>query len=170
MESIRRRSLMVADINENKMFSDWVIKAMFGNGGALDNTGKFTRSSTWTTIVRECGNLSSKDITYLLVAEKNPTLALFRVPFRRLPRGSLEEEQFSKSSRSYLSSSRSLMIDGFWSPSGILGFYRIVRDLSANCPYFQEGCDAVGKAAYLALVEVYLRGYATSIYAAVPIL
>ncbi|GKC56658.1 hypothetical protein Tco_1084256 [Tanacetum coccineum] len=34
-----------------------VIKAMFGDGGALDNTGKFARSSTWTTIVRECGNL-----------------------------------------------------------------------------------------------------------------
>ncbi|GJV39575.1 putative RNA-directed DNA polymerase, eukaryota, reverse transcriptase zinc-binding domain protein [Tanacetum coccineum] len=28
-----------------------VIKAMFGDGGALDNTGKFARSSTWTTIV-----------------------------------------------------------------------------------------------------------------------
>ncbi|GJW46563.1 hypothetical protein Tco_0078209 [Tanacetum coccineum] len=39
-----------------------VIKAMFGDGGALDNTGKFARSSTWTTIVRECGNLSSKGL------------------------------------------------------------------------------------------------------------
>ncbi|GKB81995.1 hypothetical protein Tco_0948890 [Tanacetum coccineum] len=39
-----------------------VIKAMFGDGGDLDNTGKFVRSSTWTTIVRECGNLSSKAV------------------------------------------------------------------------------------------------------------
>ncbi|GJT45859.1 sister-chromatid cohesion protein 3 [Tanacetum coccineum] len=30
-------------------------------------------------------------------------------------------------------------------------FTRIVRDLSANCPYFQEGCDAVGKANISAL-------------------
>ncbi|GJY08493.1 WAT1-related protein isoform X1 [Tanacetum coccineum] len=30
-------------------------------------------------------------------------------------------------------------------------FTRIVRDLSANCPYFQEGCDAVGKAGISAL-------------------
>ncbi|GJV72844.1 putative nuclease HARBI1 isoform X2 [Tanacetum coccineum] len=29
----------------------------------------------------------------------------------------------------------------------------IVRDLSANCPYFQEGCDAVGKAGISALVK-----------------
>ncbi|GKC97858.1 ALP1-like protein [Tanacetum coccineum] len=33
-------------------------------------------------------------------------------------------------------------------------FTRIVRDLSANCPYFQEGCDAVGKAGISALVKV----------------
>ncbi|GJW81110.1 WAT1-related protein isoform X1 [Tanacetum coccineum] len=32
-------------------------------------------------------------------------------------------------------------------------FTRIVRDLSANCPYFQEGCDAVGKAVISALVK-----------------
>ncbi|GJX64197.1 hypothetical protein Tco_0298540 [Tanacetum coccineum] len=32
-------------------------------------------------------------------------------------------------------------------------FTRIVRDLSANCPYFQEGCDAVGKAGISALVK-----------------
>ncbi|GKE26023.1 ALP1-like protein isoform X1 [Tanacetum coccineum] len=32
-------------------------------------------------------------------------------------------------------------------------FTRIVRDLSANCPYFQEGCDAVGKAGIYALVK-----------------
>nr|GEW75016.1 hypothetical protein [Tanacetum cinerariifolium] len=32
-------------------------------------------------------------------------------------------------------------------------FTRIVRDLSANCPYFQEGCDAVGKASISALVK-----------------
>ncbi|GJT38970.1 ALP1-like protein [Tanacetum coccineum] len=31
-------------------------------------------------------------------------------------------------------------------------FTRIVRDLSANCPYFQEGCDAVGKDGIFALV------------------
>ncbi|GKA47029.1 ALP1-like protein isoform X1 [Tanacetum coccineum] len=31
-------------------------------------------------------------------------------------------------------------------------FTRIVRDLSANCPYFQEGCDAVGKVGISALV------------------
>ncbi|GJS36243.1 RNA-directed DNA polymerase, eukaryota, reverse transcriptase zinc-binding domain protein [Tanacetum coccineum] len=38
-------------------------------------------------------------------------------------------------------------------------FTRIVRDLSANCPYFQEGCDAVGKAGMSALLygEEYLR-------------
>ncbi|GJZ02376.1 hypothetical protein Tco_0520337 [Tanacetum coccineum] len=35
------------------------------DNGALDNTGKFARSSTWTTIVRECGNLSSKGINLL---------------------------------------------------------------------------------------------------------
>ncbi|GKA07868.1 putative nuclease HARBI1 isoform X2 [Tanacetum coccineum] len=32
-------------------------------------------------------------------------------------------------------------------------FTRIVRDLSANCPYFQEGCDAVGKAGISVLVK-----------------
>ncbi|GJT48417.1 protein translocase subunit SecA2, chloroplastic isoform X1 [Tanacetum coccineum] len=32
-------------------------------------------------------------------------------------------------------------------------FTRIVRDLSAICPYFQEGCDAVGKACISALVK-----------------
>ncbi|GJT29559.1 putative nuclease HARBI1 isoform X2 [Tanacetum coccineum] len=32
-------------------------------------------------------------------------------------------------------------------------FTRIVRDLAANCPYFQEGCDAVGKAGISALVK-----------------
>ncbi|GJY47986.1 putative nuclease HARBI1 isoform X2 [Tanacetum coccineum] len=32
-------------------------------------------------------------------------------------------------------------------------FTRIVRDLSANCPYFQEGCDAVRKAGISALVK-----------------
>ncbi|GJS65816.1 putative nuclease HARBI1 isoform X2 [Tanacetum coccineum] len=32
-------------------------------------------------------------------------------------------------------------------------FTRIVRDLSANCPYFQEGCDAVGKAGISTLVK-----------------
>ncbi|GJR88088.1 RNA-directed DNA polymerase, eukaryota [Tanacetum coccineum] len=114
-----------------------VIKAMFGDGGALDNTGKFARSSTWTTIVRECGNLSSKGINLLshmkrkvgnglntlfwvdswltdiplkqlyprmfaLDCNKNSTVAekinasSISCSFRRLPRGSLEEEQFSK--------------------------------------------------------------------------
>ncbi|GJT09701.1 ALP1-like protein [Tanacetum coccineum] len=33
-------------------------------------------------------------------------------------------------------------------------FTRIVRDLSSNCPYFQEGCDAVGKAGVSTLVKV----------------
>nr|GEV32311.1 RNA-directed DNA polymerase, eukaryota [Tanacetum cinerariifolium] len=42
-----------------------VIKAMYGDCGALNNTGTFVRSSTWTTIVRECGNLSSKGINLL---------------------------------------------------------------------------------------------------------
>ncbi|GJZ13792.1 hypothetical protein Tco_0549022 [Tanacetum coccineum] len=32
-------------------------------------------------------------------------------------------------------------------------FTRIVRDLSANCPYFQEGCDDVGKVGISALVK-----------------
>ncbi|GJX30232.1 ALP1-like protein [Tanacetum coccineum] len=32
-------------------------------------------------------------------------------------------------------------------------FTRIVQDLSANCPYFQEGCDAIGKAGISALVK-----------------
>ncbi|GKC46389.1 ALP1-like protein isoform X1 [Tanacetum coccineum] len=32
-------------------------------------------------------------------------------------------------------------------------FTRIVRDLSVNCPYFQEGCDAVGKAGISTLVK-----------------
>ncbi|GKF68068.1 WAT1-related protein isoform X1 [Tanacetum coccineum] len=32
-------------------------------------------------------------------------------------------------------------------------FTRIVRDLSANCPYFQKGCDAVGKTGISALVK-----------------
>ncbi|GJW49511.1 protein translocase subunit SecA2, chloroplastic isoform X1 [Tanacetum coccineum] len=46
-------------------------------------------------------------------------------------------------------------------------FTRIVRDLSANCPYFQEGCDAVGKASISALVKCTstIRQLA---YAAVP--
>ncbi|GKA32908.1 hypothetical protein Tco_0719275 [Tanacetum coccineum] len=29
----------------------------------------------------------------------------------------------------------------------------LVRDCPANCPYFQEGCDAVGKAGISALVK-----------------
>ncbi|GKE76004.1 hypothetical protein Tco_1542124 [Tanacetum coccineum] len=92
MESIRRRFFNGADINENKMSKDsslWyrVIKSMFGDGRALDNTGKFARSSTWTTIVRECGNLSSKE---------KINASSISCSFRRLPRGSLEEEQFSK--------------------------------------------------------------------------
>ncbi|GJS09002.1 RNA-directed DNA polymerase, eukaryota [Tanacetum coccineum] len=98
---------------------------------------KFARSSTWTTIVRECGNLSSKGINFLshmkrkvgnglntlfwvdswltdiplkqlyprmfaLDCNKNSTVAekinasSISCSFRRLPRGSLEEEQFSK--------------------------------------------------------------------------
>ncbi|GJU20000.1 ALP1-like protein isoform X1 [Tanacetum coccineum] len=32
-------------------------------------------------------------------------------------------------------------------------FTRIVRDLSANCPYFQKGCDVVGKDGISALVK-----------------
>ncbi|GJR60765.1 ALP1-like protein [Tanacetum coccineum] len=36
-------------------------------------------------------------------------------------------------------------------------FTRIVRDLSANCPYFQEGCDAIGKAGISALVNYMAR-------------
>ncbi|GKB98992.1 ALP1-like protein isoform X1 [Tanacetum coccineum] len=32
-------------------------------------------------------------------------------------------------------------------------FTRIVRDLSANCSYFQEGCDAIAKAGISALVK-----------------
>ncbi|GJW93962.1 putative nuclease HARBI1 [Tanacetum coccineum] len=32
-------------------------------------------------------------------------------------------------------------------------FTHIVQDLSANCPYFQEGCDAVGKVGISALVK-----------------
>ncbi|GKD91045.1 RNA-directed DNA polymerase, eukaryota, partial [Tanacetum coccineum] len=99
MESIRRRFFNGADINENKMSmigwfglkdsSLWyrVIKAMFGDGGALENTGKFARSSIWTTIVHECGNLSSKE---------KINASSISCSFRRLPRGSLEEEQFSK--------------------------------------------------------------------------
>nr|GEW02676.1 RNA-directed DNA polymerase, eukaryota [Tanacetum cinerariifolium] len=45
---------------ESSLFDIWVIKAMYGDCGALDNTGTFVRSSTWTTIVCECRNLSSK--------------------------------------------------------------------------------------------------------------
>ncbi|GJX55665.1 RNA-directed DNA polymerase, eukaryota [Tanacetum coccineum] len=77
MESIRRRFFNGADINENKMS----MIAMFGDGGALDNTGKFARSSTWTTIVRECGNLSSKD-DHLLLAVGAPTRWGSEVPIK----------------------------------------------------------------------------------------
>ncbi|GKA33669.1 RNA-directed DNA polymerase, eukaryota, reverse transcriptase zinc-binding domain protein [Tanacetum coccineum] len=73
-----------------------VIKAMFGDGGALDNTGKFARSSTWTTIVRECGNLSSKDCNKNSTVAEKINASSISCSFRRLPRGSLEEEQFSK--------------------------------------------------------------------------
>ncbi|GKA91932.1 WAT1-related protein isoform X1 [Tanacetum coccineum] len=45
--------------------------------------------------------------------------------------------------------------------------YRIVRDLSANCPYFQEGCDAVGKAGISASCECTPR-FRQLAYAAVP--
>ncbi|GJZ06780.1 RNA-directed DNA polymerase, eukaryota [Tanacetum coccineum] len=147
MESIRRRFFNGADINENKMSMIGWEKimvsrkkgglAMFGDGGALDNTGKFARSSTWTTIIRECGNLSSKGLNLLshmkrkvenglntlfwvdswltdislmqlyprmfaLDCNKNSTVAekinasSISCSFRRLSRGSLEEEQFSK--------------------------------------------------------------------------
>ncbi|GJZ13713.1 RNA-directed DNA polymerase, eukaryota, partial [Tanacetum coccineum] len=79
MESIRRIFFNGADINENKMSKDsslWyrVIKAMFGDGGALDNT--------------DCNKNST-------VAEKINASSI-SCSFRRLPRGSLEEEQFSK--------------------------------------------------------------------------
>ncbi|GKA78847.1 hypothetical protein Tco_0785384 [Tanacetum coccineum] len=43
----------------------------------------------------------------------------------------------------------------------------IVRDLSANCPYFQEGCDAVGKAGISALVKC-TSAIRQLAYAAVP--
>ncbi|GJS69747.1 WAT1-related protein isoform X1 [Tanacetum coccineum] len=46
-------------------------------------------------------------------------------------------------------------------------FTRIVRDLSANCPYFQEGCDAVGKAGISALVKC-TSAIRQLAYAAVP--
>ncbi|GKD44779.1 hypothetical protein Tco_1269424 [Tanacetum coccineum] len=46
-------------------------------------------------------------------------------------------------------------------------FTRIVRDLSANCPYFQEGCDAVGKASISALVKC-TSAICQLAYAAVP--
>nr|GEX34590.1 hypothetical protein [Tanacetum cinerariifolium] len=114
-----------------------VIKAMYGDCGSLDNIGTFVRSSTWTTIVRECGNLSSKGINLLSHMKKkvgNMVNTLFWVDswlydiplmqlyprmfaldcnkistveekinassiscsFRRQPRGSFKEEQFSK--------------------------------------------------------------------------
>ncbi|GJZ08954.1 protein translocase subunit SecA2, chloroplastic isoform X1 [Tanacetum coccineum] len=46
-------------------------------------------------------------------------------------------------------------------------FTGIVRDLSANCPHFQEGCDAVGKAGISALVK-YTSAIRQLAYAAVP--
>nr|GEU48524.1 hypothetical protein [Tanacetum cinerariifolium] len=46
-------------------------------------------------------------------------------------------------------------------------FTRIVRDLSANCPYFQEGCDDVGKAGISALVKC-TSAIRQLAYAAVP--
>ncbi|GKE18402.1 hypothetical protein Tco_1425979 [Tanacetum coccineum] len=46
-------------------------------------------------------------------------------------------------------------------------FTRIVRDLFANCPYFQEGCDAVGKAGISALVKC-TSAIRQLAYAAVP--
>ncbi|GJY39761.1 hypothetical protein Tco_0426125 [Tanacetum coccineum] len=46
-------------------------------------------------------------------------------------------------------------------------FTRIVRDLSANCSYFQEGCDAVGKAGISALVKC-TSAIRQLAYAAVP--
>ncbi|GJX74135.1 transcription factor IIIA [Tanacetum coccineum] len=46
-------------------------------------------------------------------------------------------------------------------------FTRIVRDLSANCPYFQEGCDVVGKAGISALVKC-TSAIRQLAYAAVP--
>ncbi|GJS06922.1 putative nuclease HARBI1 [Tanacetum coccineum] len=46
-------------------------------------------------------------------------------------------------------------------------FTRIVRDLSANCPYFQEGCDAVGKAGISALVKCTFEIHQLA-YTAVP--
>ncbi|GJW49084.1 RNA-directed DNA polymerase, eukaryota [Tanacetum coccineum] len=96
MESIHRRFFNGADINENKMsMIGWEkimvagkngglgigYYAVFGDGGALDNTGKFARSSTWTTIVRECGNLSSKD-DHLLLAVGAPIRWVLEVPIK----------------------------------------------------------------------------------------
>ncbi|GKD19548.1 hypothetical protein Tco_1208706 [Tanacetum coccineum] len=46
-------------------------------------------------------------------------------------------------------------------------FTRIVRDLSANYPYFQEGRDAVGKAGISALVKC-TSAIRQLAYAAVP--
>ncbi|GJW83220.1 ALP1-like protein isoform X1 [Tanacetum coccineum] len=46
-------------------------------------------------------------------------------------------------------------------------FTRIVRDSSANCPYFQEGCDAVGKTGISALVKC-TSAIRQLAYAAVP--
>ncbi|GJU07854.1 ALP1-like protein isoform X1 [Tanacetum coccineum] len=46
-------------------------------------------------------------------------------------------------------------------------FTRIVRDLSANYPYFQEGCDVVGKAGISALVKC-TSAIRQLAYAAVP--
>ncbi|GKD58925.1 protein translocase subunit SecA2, chloroplastic isoform X1 [Tanacetum coccineum] len=49
----------------------------------------------------------------------------------------------------------------------VMLFTRIVRDFSANCPYFQEGCDAVGKAGISALVKC-TSAIRQLAYAAVP--
>ncbi|GKA16493.1 hypothetical protein Tco_0696240 [Tanacetum coccineum] len=46
-------------------------------------------------------------------------------------------------------------------------FTRIIQDLSANCPYFQEGCDTVGKAGISALVKC-TSAIRQLAYAAVP--
>nr|GEV15434.1 RNA-directed DNA polymerase, eukaryota [Tanacetum cinerariifolium] len=106
MESIRRRFLNGAHINENKMSMIGWEKimasrkkgglAMYGDCGALDNTGTFVRYSTWTTIVRECGNLSSKDCNKISMVEEKINASSISCSFRRQRRGSFKEEQFSK--------------------------------------------------------------------------
>ncbi|GJS10576.1 RNA-directed DNA polymerase, eukaryota [Tanacetum coccineum] len=77
-----------------------VIKAIYGDHGALNNPGVGSRSSLWYNIIREIGSLSNKGIKFLSHMKNKVVTVAAKLSdgfvtdsFRRIPHGGIEEEQ-----------------------------------------------------------------------------